>query len=138
MTWLFDTSLISEVDKSRPNPGVVAWLQSNREPAYLSVITIGEIQSGIERLPRTARRHALVSRIEEILVEFHDRILTVTTAVSLEWGTLTGSTIAAGRTLPILDSFIAATALVHNLTVVTQNVADFEACGVPTFSPWTG
>jgi predicted nucleic acid-binding protein len=137
MTWLFDTTLVSEVDKPRPDAGVMAWLASNVHPAFLSVITIGEMKSGIERMPQSPRRATLALRLNEILAEFEARILSVTTEVTLEWGRLAGAAAAVGRTLPILDSLIAATALVHNLTVVTRNVGDFEACGVPTVNPWS-
>ena len=128
---------MSEPTKPRPNEGVLDWLAAHNLDCAVSVVTVGEVQRGIYELRVDRRRTRLDAWLKNgLLATF--TVLPLDTEVALIWGKLAGESAAEGRTLPILDSLIAATALVHNLTVVTRNVADFEACGVPTLNPWTG
>ncbi len=138
MTFLLDTSLISELVKKSPHPPVIEWIASHDESSlYLSVVTIGELEKGIARLPASARKSRLQSWVRRDLVErFGSRLLPLDIQAALRWGAVTGESEKRGQPLPVIDSLIAATALVHALTVVTRNVADFTRCGVVCLNPW--
>jgi hypothetical protein len=131
--YLLDTDVISEASKPRPNANVVAWLDQGRE-LYLSVMTIGEVRKGIERKRGRdpAGADELDSWLADIVIEFANRTVPVDAAAADMWGRLN----AQSDPLPLVDSLIAATALVHGWTVATRNVRDFERCGVPVANPF--
>jgi predicted nucleic acid-binding protein len=139
MNYLLDTSAVSEVVKPQPDPAVIEWLaQADEEALYLSVLTIGELEKGIAKLAdgrRRTRLHAWVGR--DLVARFAGRLLAVDLRVADRWGALAGESERKGRPLPVMDSLIAATCLVHGLTAVTRNRTDFERCGVECFSPWS-
>jgi hypothetical protein len=100
------------------------------------VLTLGEIRKGIERLQGDARQSALLDWLEVELPRFFwGRVLAVDARTADRWGRLQGS---AGRPLPAIDSLLAATALQHDLTLVTRNTADFDGLGVRLVNPWQG
>jgi predicted nucleic acid-binding protein len=136
--FLIDTNCISEPFRPRPDPRVLAWLQNADERLlYLSVLTIGEIRRGIALLPQSQRRARLEIWLEaELLSRFFDRILPVTRAIADRWGLLDATLRMRGRILPAVDGLLAATAVHHNLTVVSRNVGDFAATQVPVLNPW--
>ena len=136
--YLLDTSLLSELVKRTPNPAVVAWVDARDEDTlFISVITLGELQKGVSKLPASPRKEGLQSWLAQDLVQrFGGRILPVDSAVALAWGALPGEAERSGSKLPVVDSLIAATASVHNLTVVTRNVRDLQRCSVPVVNPW--
>lgn len=138
MKYLLDTCFVSDLVKPTPNPGVIAWLAHQPEPAlFLSVVTLGEIQAGISKLPESSRKAMLMSWVNNDLIQrFQGRILPIDTEVALTWGIKRGEAAAVGRVLPLADSQIAATAIVRGLTVVTHNVADLLQCGALTLNPW--
>ncbi len=137
MGYLLDTCLVSEVWRPRPNKGVVDWLQASLEDElHLSVLSLGEIKKGIERLPTGKKRDRLVRAYALLRSRFSTRILAVTDVTAERWGELSASAASAGRPLHVVDGLIAATALVLGLTVVTRNVADFAATQVPLENPW--
>lgn len=138
MNYLLDTCVISELVARQPEPKVVNWLDAiEDERIYLSVITIGEIKRGIEKLPESSRRQTLADWLgSDLLLRFRGRILAVDTAVMLRWGELVAKMEAAGRPLPAMDSLIAALALTHNLHLVTRNEKDFQGTGVVIVDPW--
>lgn len=138
MSWLLDTCVVSELVKQKPRASVVGWLNSCEESSiHLSVITLGELEKGIARLVDGTRRAKLTAWVRRDLVDrFSGRVLTIDTAVAMRWGALVGASEARGVPLPVIDSLIAATALVHDLTVVTRNTEDFDRCGVRCFNPW--
>jgi predicted nucleic acid-binding protein len=137
MTFLLDTAYLSEFTKSRPNPGVVRWDDLTPEPLlFVSVLALGELQVGVERSQNPARARRLRSFLESHVERFAGRTLAIDREVALTWGRLYGQGERAGRVLPMLDSLMAATAMVHGLTVVSRNVDDFELCGVPVINPW--
>ncbi|MBE2222392.1 MAG: type II toxin-antitoxin system VapC family toxin, partial [Anaerolineae bacterium] len=124
MRYLLDTCVISELASKQPNQAVIDWIDSiDDDHIYLSVITIGEIKKGIEKLPDSARKEQLAEWLEEdLLSRFQGRIVGVDVSVMLTWGTLTAKLEQQGAPMPAIDSLIAAIALHSNLTLVTRNV----------------
>lgn len=138
MNFLLDTCVLSEFTRRQPDPKVIDWLdQVDEERLFISAITIGEIQRGVERLAKSPRKTQLQIWMNEGLIRrFASRILPLDTPVMLTWGTLTARMENSGRPLPVMDSLIAATALANNLALVTRNSADFLVCGVQVVNPW--
>lgn len=138
MSYLLDTNVISELIARRPNEQVLQWLdQLDPESVYLSVITIGELRKGIEKLADSRRKEKLRKWLaEELLVRFRDRILVLDVEVMLRWGELAGRLERRGRTLAAIDSLIAALALTHSCTLVTRNETDFRDTEVRIADPW--
>lgn len=136
MSYLIDTNVISETTRVRPETRVMAWLQATTdESLHLSVLSLGEIRDGVERLTDGPRREALRRWLEHDLVDwFADRILAVDAGVADRWGRLRAETIQAP--LPAIDGLIAATALHHGLRLVTRNETDFARTGVEMVNPW--
>ena len=139
MSFLLDTNAISEPGRPRPDQGFVDWFDQIEEAAiHLSVVTLGELRHGLALLPDSARRRRLEQLHLAIMRRYEDQILTVDLGVALTWGELAARHRRLGRRPSVSDELIAATALVHNLTVVTRNVADFEPSGCRVLSPWSG
>ena len=138
MNYLLDTNVISELIAKQPDKGVVAWLdQLDPNTVYLSVITIGEIRKGIEKLPPSKRREAIREWLEtDLLLRFQERILAITAEVMLVWGELTGQLEQEGRPMRAIDSLIAAIALHGDYRLVTRNEHDFQHTGVKIINPW--
>ncbi len=137
--FLLDTNVISELVRRKPEARVTAWVEATDEMLlHLSVLTLGEIRKGIVSLPSASRRMALGAWLDgELAVRFASRILSIDEAVADRWGRLTARAEAAGRRLAVIDGLLAATALHHNLTLVTRNTKDVAATGVPAFNPWS-
>lgn len=130
--YLVDTNVVS--DARRGSAEAVAWLRSvNPLAVYLSVITLGEIMRGVALKQRSDPRAAshLAQWLQTLRTDHADRILPITDAIALEWGR-----IAALRPRGDADGLIAATAVVHDLIVVTRNVADFEDTRATILNPW--
>lgn len=138
--WLLDTNVISELRKTRCDARVKAW-SDRQEPAtlFLSRVTIAEIRYGIERLPASdpSRKRLDVWLRDELRPWFADRLLDVDEDVFVIWRRLIEKGKARRHTFPQPDLFIAATALLHDLCVVTRNAGDFGAAEVPVLNPWT-
>jgi len=136
LNFLVDTNAISELRKKHPAPSVLAWFSCvPEERLYLSVLSVGEIRRGIEKLSRSEQRSSLLTWLErELIPWFGGRLLPVDLIVAERWGRLLAE---AGRSLPTVDSLLAATALAYGLTVVTRNTADFDLPGVTVFNPWS-
>lgn len=137
--FLIDTCAISEVVRPRPNAGLSQWLQS-MEPTqiYLSVVTIGEVRKGIECCSDTTRKARLATwLINDVPHQFGGRILPFDADVADRWGRLIATLEQAGTTPSAIDSLIAATALEHNLSVVTRNERHFKTMGVGITNPWS-
>ena len=137
--FLLDTNIISELVARRPEPRVTAWIGATDEMLlHLSVLTLGEIRKGIDSLRDSSRRAALGGWLDsELMVRFANRILAIDEAIADRWGRLTAQREAANSRLPVIDGLLAATALQYNLTLVTRNVKDVAATGVPLFNPWS-
>lgn len=138
MRYLLDTSLISETRKPRPEPRVLRWLGERDEDAlFLSVVTFGELHGGIARLEDGKRRDSLQNWVDrDLAARFQGRILPVDLEVAAEWGRICGRARARGEPLPAVDALLAATAIVHHLTVVTRDIRDMERCGASVLDPW--
>jgi len=136
--FLLDTNIPSELIRERPEPRVGSWVyRQNEQSLYLSVVSIGELRRGFVILPVSKRRAGLELWFENDLVpRFRNRILPVTHSIADRWGILDGECQLRGAPLNIADGMIAATALEHDLTVVTRNVKDFAGLGVAVFNPW--
>ena len=117
------------------NPGVVAWVDSiAQQDRFISVVTVGELNFGVHKLPAGQRRDELAKVVGEQLKAIRSKnILPISFAVAARFGQLKAE---AGRTLPVLDSLIAATALAHGLTLATRNVKDFAGLGVTVVNPF--
>lgn len=135
MSYLLDTNILSELTKPKPNPRVLAWFAATPSDAlHISVITLGELRSGVERMPDSKRRESIRLWLEQTLADWlGDRALPVSAAVADRWGRLTAQ---VKRPLPAIDSLLAATALSHNLRIVTHNTRDFALPGVDVVDPW--
>jgi predicted nucleic acid-binding protein len=132
--YLLDTNVVSETRKSRPDAGVIAFLSAaGAEGLFLSVLTLGELRKGVALKRRTDPLAAseLGAWVEGIETNFADRILPIDSSTALRWGEL-----SAGRSLPVIDMLIAATALNRDLTLVTRNIRDFESSGALLLDPW--
>lgn len=138
MKILLDTCVISELITKQPNPKVVEYVDlPDPEDVYLSVITIGEIVKGIEKLSKSRRKQDLQAWLkDDLLVRFEGNLVSLDTDILIEWGALTARLESSGKTMPAIDSLIAATALAKKMILVTRNVSDFEETGVEIVNPW--
>ncbi|GHU01873.1 ribonuclease VapC [Alphaproteobacteria bacterium] len=135
MTYLLDTCVLSESRRSQMNPCLKKWLASAPDEAlYISVLSLGEIRCGVERLKDAARRDKLAAWLEhELLAWFENRVLPLDAEVLNRWGFICANC----RTLPVIDSLLAATALTRRLTIATRNIKDFQGIeGLKIINPW--
>jgi toxin FitB len=138
LRYLLDTNVISEWTRPRPDPGVVAWLEEADEGSLcVSVVAFAEIRLGIELLPQGRKRDRLMQWLEVDLADrFADRVIGIDRAVAAAWAQIVARGRALGATPPILDAFLAATAIVHGMTLVTRNVRDVQRLGIAVVDPW--
>jgi len=138
MRYILDTYILSELCKSKPNSHVAEHIDAiDEEDIFLSVITIGEIVKGIEKLPESPRKAILQNWLEEeLLVRFRDKLLPLDAATLMTWGKLTAKLETEGRIIPAIDSLLAASALNSGFILVMCNEADFDGTGVNLHNPW--
>jgi len=138
MKYLLDTCVISEFTRRIPEDKVIQWIEGiDEDQLFLSVITIGEIQRGIERLPDSRRKIEMQAWVNNHLIQrFNNRVISLDTQTMLIWGSLTARMESAGVPLPLMDSLIIATALQHTMVIVTRNISDFGNRGVQIINPW--
>lgn len=138
MRYLLDTCVVSELVKKVPDTNVVNWLlQQDESDLFLSVLTFGEIEKGIEKAPDETRKQKLRIWVEEDLRQrFEGRIVPVDLSVASKWGEIQGALERQGKMMPTLDGLIAVSGLVHNFVVVTRNVSDMESSSVELLNPW--
>jgi toxin FitB len=132
--YLLDTNVISETRKTQPHPKVLSFLSSApRGSFYLSVLTLGELRKGVvmRKAADPSAARALAAWVEGLEISFSDRIIPIDAAIARLWGEL-----SAQRSLPVVDTLLAATALAHKLILVTRNTADVEDTGVRILNPW--
>jgi toxin FitB len=133
--FVIDSNVISEIVRPRPEPRIAAFLRE-RSDLWLSAIVFHELAYGVARLARGARIEVLHGFVEEMKMRFHGRIVAVDVQLAELAGQLRGAESKRGRVLPVLDSFIAATTIVKNGTLVTRNVKHFRGLGFPVKNPW--
>ena len=136
MSYLLDTNVVSELRKKEPDPHVVRWFEAvESADLYISVLVVGEIRKGIERLRRRGdnRQASTLDRwLGELKDEFGNRLVSVSTAIAERWGTL-----SAGQPLTVVDGLLAATAIEHGLTLVTREHGALTTTGAVLLDPWT-
>lgn len=139
MSFLLDTSALSELVKPSPNPGLIAWLAATDEDRlFISVLTIGELVKGVAKLSGGAKRLRLQFWLErDLAARFSGRTLVIDEPIGNCWGKMQAAAEKRGRPLPVIDSLIAATASVRSLVIVSRNVNDFKRTGVATIDPWS-
>ena len=139
MSFLLDTNVISEPMKPRPNPGLLAWLaEIDEDSVFISVVTITELRYGVERLAAGTRRKRLDAWLQHDLpLRFEGRVLPIDAVVADACGRLVARSESVGRPIEPRDAFIAATAEVHALTLVTRNASDFEPAIKAILVPWS-
>jgi len=138
MNYLLDTCVISELIKKSPSQKVVEWVSQVEETdLFISVLTIGEIHKGIEKLPKSKKKEKLHKWVNYNLQErFENRIISFDLQTATIWGKIQAHSEALGKPLPAIDGQIAATGISYDLTVVTRNTPDMEVSGVSLLNPW--
>jgi predicted nucleic acid-binding protein len=138
--YLLDTNAVSEARKSSPNRGYAEWLSARKiDETFVSAPTVGELFQGIASAKTGAARDGILHWATALLEEFEHRILPFDANAAEAWGEANGKARRSGRSLPIIDSQIAAIAFVNDLAIVTRNVRDFdipEFEGLKVISPW--
>lgn len=132
--YLLDTNVISETIKNSPNPKVLEFLTSiDAYQFYLSVLTIGEIRKAIEKVMDQNKKQKIIQWLEyDLINKFQGRIINIDCAVAEKWGY-----ISAVANIPAIDGLIGASALVHNLKLITRNTKDFSSImGLEIIDPW--
>jgi predicted nucleic acid-binding protein len=136
--FLLDTNVISELVKPQPDENVLRWLaEADETILFLSVLTLGEIRNGIERLRPGKRRGSLESWLAaDLRLRFQGRILGIDEGIAQRWGALSATAARKGRPVSAIDGLLAATALHHDLTLVTSDDGDVSGTGVAVLDPW--
>ena len=135
MTYLVDANVLSEPTKPAPHAGVVEWLRRNEHEIAVDPFILGEVRFGILLLPKGKRRATLERWFDAGVQRLH--CVPWEAETGMRWAGLLAALRTSGRAMPIKDSLIAATALVHGLVVATRNRADFEKAGVKIVDPFT-
>lgn len=140
MKWLLDTNVVAEGTRDRPARSVVEWIRAKPiEDLAISIVTWAELREGAQSNPDAARRRKLIDWIEaEVSVTFQGRTLALTDDILIDWLRLSRRLRGKGSVRDAADLLIAATARIHELTVVTRNTRHFAATGVVLYDPWTG
>ena len=138
MTYLLDTNVVSEWTKPAPNMTVLRWLHEvDEDRVFLSVITIAELRRGVALMGAGRRRTQLDRWFrEELPVRFEQRLLPIDRSVAESWGDLMALARQWGFSLSLMDGFLASTAHVRGLTLMTRNVRDFSPLALPLLNTW--
>ena len=134
MNYLVDANVLSEVTKPKPDPKIIAWIGANEVEIAVDGTILGEIHYGILLLPKSRRRQRLEEWFQSVVTGI--TCLPWEAETGLEWAKLLARLRKSGRSLPIKNSLIAATALQHDLTLVTRNTRDFGKTGVKLLNPF--
>jgi len=138
LNYLLDTNIISELISKTPNKKVMAFISDlDEERLYLSVITIGEIKSGIEKLDDGKKKETLLHWLEnDLLIRFHNRIVEIDIEVMLQWGKIHTELKKMGKPLPVMDSIIGSIAQAKNFILLTRNEKDFKHLDIQMINPF--
>jgi toxin FitB len=138
VSFLLDTNAVSEWVKPRPNAGLIGWMESaDEDRTFISVISLAELSYGVERMAAGRRRSRLEQWLEhELPLRFENRILPIDIGVAKTWGKTVSRSAAAGRPIGAMDAFLAATAEINDLTLVTRNVSEFPLLK-RVLNPWS-
>ena len=138
MNYLLDTCVVSELIKRKAEHRVLAWIDSVPEDRlHLSVLTLGELHKGIAKLDAGDRRRRLEKWLsDDVRTRFEGRIVTLDEETLALWGRIMGEGERRGRTWPLMDSLMAASAIAGHMTLATRNLADVQDMGVTVFDPW--
>lgn len=138
MNYLLDTCVISELVRMRPEPRVLAWIEGiPEERLHLSVLTLGELQKGIAKLDASPRKQQLEKWLaEDVRKRFAERIMDLDVDTLVLWGRIMGEGERRGRTWPLMDSLMAASALTCRMILVTRNLSDVQDMGAELLDPW--
>ncbi|WP_200414889.1 type II toxin-antitoxin system VapC family toxin [Arcobacter sp. FWKO B] len=138
MRYLLDTNIVSELISKKPNENVLNFLNTlSEEDVLLSVLTVGEIKSGIENLQDSVKKETLTLWLNnDLLNRFKNRLLDIDLNIMLVWGEIIQKNKKIGSPLPIIDSLIGATCIVNNLTLVTRNESDFKNLDINIINPF--
>lgn len=136
MTYLVDASVLSEPTRARPDASVVEWLRDHEPDLAVDPIVLGEVRFAIQLLPGGRRRAALDRWFSEGVARL--QCLPWGAETGLQWAELLATLRSRGRAMPVKDSMIAATALTHDLVMVTRNTTDFDATGLDLLDPFAG
>ena len=137
MNWLLDADVLSQPAKKRGDPRVVAWLEAEKDRCYTSSVVIAQLAYWV-RTKEGRQREALQVWLSRLIEAMHGRILGFNVTVALVWAEQEHLLTKAGQRMPVEDSYIAATARRHNLTIVTGNDQDFRRPGLKIFNPFKG
>ena len=134
MSWLVDTNVLSELTRRAPNAGVQQWLLDHEEDLFISVLTLGELEKGVRMAAQAGRQKRLRAWLEnDVRAWFAEKILPIDERVALAWADILAR---SKNPLPAINSLIGATALAHQLTVVTRDEDDIARTGAKVFNPW--
>lgn len=137
MNYLLDTCVLSEYRKPAPSAKVLAWVDEQADDSlYISVLTIGELDKGICRMPPSNRKTNLAAFVDALIARFDRRILDLDTETLRRWGEMIADLESKGRPMPVIDSLMAATALARGMTLVTRNEDDFIPAGIRVLNIW--
>ena len=137
MIFLLDTNVVSEMTRKHPDAKVLSWFDRvSSDHVRVSVLTLGELGRGIQKLPEGKRQTDLLLWFDTLLEDFRYQTLPVDSLITLRWGVLSAESERIGRPLPVIDGLIAATAYVHGAILVTRNTADFEFLPIQVLNPW--
>lgn len=137
MSYLLDTNVVSETERERPDNNVLKWLERT-DPGitFLSALTIGEVKKGVSKLPTGKKKAHIQNWLENVRQKFDGRILPITEHTFLVWGKMLAEFEKKGIVRSVLDSFLEATALEHDLILVTRNVRNFKDTAITILNPW--
>lgn len=137
MSYLLDTNVVSEPERKRPDRNVLEWLDNvDYRSVYLSALTVGEIKKGVAKLATGKRKAHIQNWLEDVRQHFAGRILPMTENTFLAWGQMYGYLEKRGIVRPIFDSLFEATAIEHDLILVTRNTRNFRSSSVTILNPW--
>ena len=138
MNYILDTCVISELIKPKADTRVCSWIEEqNDNHLYLSVITLGEIQKGVAKLDEGVKKSTLQAWLDvDLVLRFEGRILPIDEQTCKIWGKILADSEQKGKSLPVIDAMIAATALINHMAVVTRNIKDMMVPDLTIINPW--